>query len=239
MTIGENIQTIGERIRAAEQRFGREPGSVQLLAVSKKHPAAAIREAFAVGQRYFGENYVQEMTEKAVELTDTGIEWHFIGPIQSNKTKAIAATARWVHSVDSLKVAQRLSAQKPASAPAINVCLQVNISDEASKSGVAPSQVPELARQITLLPGLKLRGLMAIPAPEHEFDRQRAVFAQVRLLQQDLNAQGFALDTLSMGMTDDMEAAIAEGATIVWIGTAIFGCRNAINTDKMALTNPL
>jgi pyridoxal phosphate enzyme (YggS family) len=225
MTIGENIQTIGERIRAAEQRFGREPGSVQLLAVSKKHPAAAIREAFAVGQHCFGENYVQEMTEKAAELTDTGIEWHFIGPIQSNKTKAIAVTARWVHSVDSLKVAQRLSAQKPASAPAINVCLQVNISDEASKSGVAPSQVPELTRQIVLLPGLKLRGLMAIPAPEHEFERQRAVFAQVRLLQQDLNAQGFALDTLSMGMTDDMEAAIAEGATIVRIGTAIFGCR--------------
>ncbi|MDX9987567.1 YggS family pyridoxal phosphate-dependent enzyme [Thiothrix unzii] len=225
MTIGENIQTIGERIRAAEQRFGREPGSVQLLAVSKKHPAAAIREAFAVGQRCFGENYVQEMTEKAAELTDTGIEWHFIGPIQSNKTKAIAATAQWVHSVDSLKVAQRLSAQKPASASAINVCLQVNISDEASKSGVEPSQVPELARQIALLPGLRLRGLMAIPAPEHEFERQRAVFAQVRLLQQDLNAQGFTLDTLSMGMTDDMEAAIAEGATIVRIGTAIFGCR--------------
>ncbi|WP_287603974.1 YggS family pyridoxal phosphate-dependent enzyme [Thiothrix sp.] len=225
MTIGENIQTIGERIRAAEQRFGREPGSVQLLAVSKKHPAAAIREAFAVGQRCFGENYVQEMTEKAAELTDTGIEWHFIGPIQSNKTKAIAAIARWVHSVDSLKVAQRLSAQKPASAPVINVCLQVNISDEASKSGVAPSQVPELARQIALLPGLKLRGLMAIPAPEHDFERQRAVLAQVRLLQQDLNEQGFALDTLSMGMTDDMEAAIAEGATIVRIGTAIFGCR--------------
>jgi pyridoxal phosphate enzyme (YggS family) len=169
------------------------------------------------------------MTEKAAELTDTGIEWHFIGPIQSNKTKAIAATARWVHSVDSLKVAQRLSAQKPASAPAINVCLQVNISDEASKSGVEPSQVPELARQIVLLPGLKLRGLMAIPAPEHEFERQRAVFAQVRLLQQDLNAQGFVLDTLSMGMTDDMEAAIAEGATIVRIGTAIFGCRLGVS----------
>ena len=229
MTIGENIQTIGERIRAAEQRFGREPGSVQLLAVSKKHPAVAIREAFAVGQRCFGENYVQEMTEKAVELTDTGIEWHFIGPIQSNKTKAIAAIARWVHSVDSLKVAQRLSAQKPASSPVINVCLQVNISDEASKSGVAPSQVLELARQIALLPGLKLRGLMAIPAPEHEFERQRAVFAQVRLLQQDLNTQGFALDTLSMGMTDDMEAAIAEGATIVRIGTAIFGCRLGVS----------
>lgn len=225
MTIGENIQTIGERVRAAEQRFGREPGSVQLLAVSKKHPAAVIREACAVGQHCFGENYVQEMTEKALELTDAGIEWHFIGPIQSNKTKAIAAIARWVHSVDSLKVAQRLSAQKPAFAPAINVCLQVNISDEASKSGVAPSQVPELARQIVLLPGLTLRGLMAIPAPEHEFERQRAVFAQVRLLQQDLNAQGFALDTLSMGMTDDMEAAIAEGATIVRIGTAIFGYR--------------
>jgi hypothetical protein len=225
MTVSENIQTIGERIRAAEQRYGREAGSVRLLAVSKKHPASAIREALDAGQTLFGENYVQEMTQKADELAGSGIEWHFIGPIQSNKTRLIAQTARWVHSVDSFKVAQRLSEQKPADAPAINICLQVNISDEDTKSGVQPAELPELAAQIATLPGLKLRGLMAIPAPEHDFERQRAVFAQVWELQESLNAQGFALDTLSMGMTDDMEAAIAEGATMVRIGTAIFGVR--------------
>jgi hypothetical protein len=225
MTVSENIQTIGERIRAAEQHYGREVGSVRLLAVSKKHPASAIHEALDAGQILFGENYVQEMTQKADELAGSGIEWHFIGPIQSNKTRLIAQTARWVHSVDSFKVAQRLSEQKPADAPAINICLQVNISDEDTKSGVQPAELPELAAQIATLPGLKLRGLMAIPAPEHDFERQRAVFAQVWELQESLNAQGFALDTLSMGMTDDMEAAIAEGATIVRIGTAIFGVR--------------
>ncbi|MBO0612130.1 YggS family pyridoxal phosphate-dependent enzyme [Thiothrix fructosivorans] len=226
MTIRDNIQTIGERIRAAEQHFGREAGSVELLAVSKKHPAASIREAIATGQTQFGENYVQEMVEKAAELAGRGIEWHFIGPIQSNKTRLIAATARWVHSVDSVKIAQRLSEQKPADAPDINICLQVNISDEASKSGVAPAALPELAAQVAGLPGICLRGLMAIPAPEPDVERQRAVFAQVRHLQESLIAQGFALDTLSMGMTDDMEAAIAEGATIVRIGTAIFGVRH-------------
>ena len=226
MTIGENIQTIGERIRAAEQRFGRAAGSVQLLAVSKKHPAEAIRHAFAVGQTIFGENYVQEMAQKAAELTDYALEWHFIGPIQSNKTKLIAQTARWVHSVDSFKIAQRLSAQKPVDAPAIHVCLQVNISHEDTKSGVLPADLPELAAQVAQLSGIQLRGLMAIPAPQVDFNQQRAVFAQVRELQAKLNAQGFALDTLSMGMTDDMEAAIAEGATIVRIGTAIFGERH-------------
>lgn len=226
MTIRDNIQTIGERIRTAEQHFGRTAGSVQLLAVSKKHPAASIREAIATGQTQFGENYVQEMVEKAAELAGRGVEWHFIGPIQSNKTRLIAATARWVHSVDSFKIAQRLSEQKPADAPDINICLQVNISDEASKAGVAPQDLPALAAQVVTLPGICLRGLMAIPAPETDIERQRAVFAQVRLLQESLMAQGFALDTLSMGMTDDMEAAIAEGATIVRIGTAIFGVRH-------------
>lgn len=225
MTIRDNIQTIGERIRAAEQRFGREPGSVHLLAVSKKHPTASIREAILAGQTQFGENYVQEMVEKAAELADSGIEWHFIGPIQSNKTRLIAATTRWVHSVDSVKIAKRLSEQKPADAPDINICLQVNISGEASKSGVTPKDLPELAAQIATLPGIRLRGLMAIPAPEHDFTKQCAVFAQVRALQENLVSQGFSLDTLSMGMTDDMEAAIAEGATIVRIGTAIFGAR--------------
>jgi hypothetical protein len=225
MTIRDNLQTIGERIRAAEQRFAREPGSVQLLAVSKKHPVAAIREALTEGQTLFGESYVQEMMEKAAELDGTGIEWHFIGPIQSNKTRQIAALAHWVHSVDSFKVAHRLSEQKPAGAPDLNICLQVNISGEASKSGVTPEELPALTAQVAALPGIRLRGLMAIPAPEHDFGRQRAVFAQVRALQENLIAQGFALGTLSMGMTDDMEAAIAEGATIVRIGTAIFGVR--------------
>ena len=225
MTIRDNLQTIGERIRAAEQRFGRAGGAVQLLAVSKKHPATAIQAALAVGQRCFGENYVQEMQEKAELLAAENIEWHFIGPIQSNKTKQIAQIAHWVHSVDSLKVARRLSEQKPIEAAPINVCLQVNISAEDSKSGVTPAELPELAAQVAALPGVRLRGLMAIPAPEHDFVKQRAVFAQVRLLQAQLIAQGLALDTLSMGMTDDMEAAIAEGATIVRIGTAIFGAR--------------
>lgn len=227
MTIRDNIQTIGERIRAAEQRFGRKPGSVQLLAVSKKHPSASIREAIDAGQTCFGENYVQEMVEKAAELANdhSNLDWHFIGPIQSNKTRLIASTARWVHSVDSLKIAQRLSEQKPADAPDINICLQVNISNEISKSGVQPEELAALASQIAALPGIRLRGLMAIPAPEQDFAQQRAMFAQVRALQEDLVAQGFTLDTLSMGMTDDMEAAIAEGATIVRIGTAIFGTR--------------
>lgn len=227
MTIRDNIQTIGERIRAAEQRFRRKASSVQLLAVSKKHPSASIREAIDAGQTCFGENYVQEMVEKAAELANdnSNLEWHFIGPIQSNKTRLIASTARWVHSVDSLKIAQRLSEQKPADAPDINICLQVNISNEISKSGVQPEELAALASQIAALPGIRLRGLMAIPAPEQDFAQQRAVFAQVRALQEDLVAQGFTLDTLSMGMTDDMEAAIAEGATIVRIGTAIFGTR--------------
>lgn len=225
MTIRDNLQIIGERIRAAEQRFGRKPHSVQLLAVSKKQPVNAIQAAMEAGQRCFGENYAQEMVDKAQTLAASPVEWHFIGPIQSNKTKLIAATARWVHSVDSLRIAERLSAQKPAELPDLNICLQVNISGEASKSGVTPAQLPELAAQVAGLPGLRLRGLMAIPAPERDFDRQRTVFAQLRELHTQLLARGFALDTLSMGMSADLEAAIAEGATIVRIGTAIFGAR--------------
>lgn len=225
MTIRDNLQIIGERIRAAEQRFGREPHSVQLLAVSKKQPVSAIQAALDAGQPCFGENYAQEMLDKAQALAASSIEWHFIGPIQSNKTKLIAATARWVHSVDSVRIAERLSSQKPADLADLNICLQVNISGEASKSGVTAAQLPELAAQVAGLPGLRLRGLMAIPAPESDFKCQRAVFAQLRELQTQLIAQGFALDTLSMGMSDDLEAAIAEGATIVRIGTAIFGAR--------------
>lgn len=225
MTIAENLLAINNRIRTAEQDFGREPGSVSLLAVSKFHPLEAISAAMQAGQWAFGENYAQEMAIKAQALSDQPLEWHFIGPIQSNKTRQIAAIARWVHSVDSVRIARRLSEQKPAELPPINICLQVNISDEASKSGVKVAEVPAVAAQLLELPGVRLRGLMAIPAPQENFQRQRAVFAQVRALQEDLKARGFSLDTLSMGMTDDMQAAIAEGATIVRIGTAIFGAR--------------
>ncbi len=227
MTIRDNLQTIGERIRQAEQRFNRIPHSVKLLAVSKLHSAHAILEAIEVGQRCFGENYVQEMLAKAGELAQYSLEWHFIGPIQSNKTRGIAATASWVHSVDSFRIAQRLSEQRPAELPPLNICLQVNISGEVTKSGIEPAAIPALAAQVSELPHIRLRGLMAIPAPETDFARQRAVFARLRAIQANLLDQGFKLDTLSMGMTDDMEAAIAEGATIVRIGTAIFGTRQS------------
>jgi hypothetical protein len=225
MTIRDNLQTIGERIQQAEQSFNRPLGSVQLLAVSKKQPLNAIVEAYTAGQRLFGENYAQEMAEKAQNLKHLAIEWHFIGPIQSNKTKLIAQNAAWVHSVDNLKIAQRLNEQVPADKAPLNVCIQVNISHEASKSGLSANETLALAQQIVALPNLRLRGLMAIPAPEVNFVQQRAVFAQLRQLLQQLNQQGFNLDTLSMGMSDDMQAAIAEGATIVRIGTAIFGTR--------------
>lgn len=226
MTISDNLRTIGQHIREAETRYQRPSGSVQLLAVSKRHSANAIREALTTGQTAFGENYAQEMLEKAEELATENIEWHFIGPIQSNKTRQIATTAQWVHTVHRLKIARRLSEQKPEHKADINICLQVNISNEDSKSGITPEALPELAMQIAELPGLKLRGLMAIPAIATEFTQQREVFARLRQLQEKLVEQGLPLDTLSMGMTGDMEAAIAEGATIVRIGTAIFGQRD-------------
>ncbi len=226
MTIHENLQIIGQRIRDAEQRYGRDPGSVHLLAVSKRHPVSAIRAAIDSGQTAFGENYAQEMVEKAADLHTADLEWHFIGPIQSNKTRQIAGIAYWVHAVDRLKIARRLGEQKPADAAAINICLQVNISGEASKSGVHADELPELAEQVVQLPGIRLRGLMTIPAAETDFDRQRRSFARLRTLQEQLISNGLELDTLSMGMTGDMEAAIAEGATLVRIGTAIFGARD-------------
>lgn len=225
MTITDNLRIIGERIRAAEQRYGREPHSVKLIAVSKHQPTTAIQEAYQAGQVAFGENYVQEMQEKSEALANPPIEWHFIGPIQSNKTKTIAELASWVHSIDRLKIAQRLSEQRPTHLPPLQVCIQVNLSQEASKSGVSLDEVEPLAKAIQCLPKLKLRGLMAIPAPCNDFESQRVVFRQLNQLKNHLNTQGFALDTLSMGMTDDMEAAIAEGATHVRIGTAIFGAR--------------
>ncbi len=212
----------------AEQRYGRPAGSVALLAVSKQQPATAIAEVAAAGQTRFGENYLQEALPKMAALAEgeqAELEWHFIGPIQSNKTRLIAENFAWVHSVDRLKIAQRLSMQRPGELEPLNLCLQVNISGEASKSGVEPAELAELAMAVAALPRLRLRGLMAIPAPCDDFAEQRRACARLREWQEQLAGSGLLLDTLSMGMSDDLEAAIAEGATLVRIGTAIFGPR--------------
>lgn len=221
-TIAKNIAKVATRIREAAQAAGRDPETVGLLAVSKTQPVEAIREAHNAGLSDFGENYLQEALEKQTGLADLTLTWHFIGPIQSNKTRAIAEHFDWVHSVDRLKIAQRLSDQRPAALPPLNICLQVNVSGEASKSGCAPQEVAQLARAIMALPNLCLRGLMAIPEPTDDITEQHAAFARVRQLQHELDAK---LDTLSMGMSQDLEAAIAEGATWVRIGTALFGAR--------------
>jgi len=222
-TIADNISLVSERIRAAAQASQRDADSVHLLAVSKTKPAQAIREAYAAGMREFGENYLQEALGKQAELTDLPLSWHFIGPIQSNKTRAIAENFAWVHSVDRLKIAQRLSEQRPADLPPLNICIQVNASGEASKSGCTPADLPALAEAISALPRLKLRGLMAIPEPTDDRAEQDAAFSTVRDLQASLN---LGLDTLSMGMSHDLESAIAQGATWVRIGTALFGARD-------------
>ncbi len=201
--------------------------SVTLLVVSKTYAPQAVREAFAAGEHRFGENYVQEGVDKITALADLRprIEWHLIGPLQSNKTRVVAEQFDWVHSVDRLKIAQRLSEQRPAHLPPLQVCLQVNISGEASKSGLRPGEVPAIAHDVAALPGLTLRGLMAIPEPADDLAAQRAPYRALRGLLQSLQAEGLALDTLSIGMSDDLEAAIAEGATLVRIGSAIFGPR--------------
>lgn len=222
-TIAENISTLAERIRSAAQAVQRDPASVGLLAVSKTKPASDLREAYDAGLRDFGENYLQEALGKQVELSDLPLIWHFIGPIQSNKTRAIAEHFAWVHSVDRLKIAQRLSEQRPSELPPLNICIQVNVSGEASKSGCSPEDLAALAQAISVLPNLKLRGLMAIPEPTDDRDEQNASFAAVSTLQAQL---GLPLDTLSMGMSHDLEAAIAQGATWVRIGTALFGARD-------------
>jgi len=222
-TIADNIGLVSERIRAAANAVQRDANSIHLLAVSKTKPAQAVREAYAAGMRDFGENYLQEALGKQAELTDLPLSWHFIGPIQSNKTRAIAETFAWVHSVDRLKIAQRLSEQRPADLPPLNICIQVNVSGEASKSGCTPADLPALANAISALPRLKLRGLMAIPEPTEDRTAQDAAFATVRDLQASLN---LPLDTLSMGMSHDLESAIAQGATWVRIGTALFGARD-------------
>lgn len=225
-TIASNLQAVRAAMVAAAVFSGRTASDVSLLAVSKTFPAEALREAFAAGQRRFAESYVQEALGKIAALQDLPIEWHFIGPIQSNKTRAIAENFAWVHSVDRLKIAERLSEQRPLGMPPLQVCLQVNISDEASKSGVSPADASELAHAISRLPDLQLRGLMAVPAPSEDETAQRAAFANLRELYQQLNGQGLQLDTLSMGMSYDFAAAIAEGSTIVRVGSAIFGNRN-------------
>ena len=225
-TIAENIAKVGERIRAAAQASGRDLDGIGLLAVSKTKPAAAVREAFAAGVRDFGENYLQEALDKQAELSELPLIWHFIGPIQSNKTKPIAEHFAWVHSVDRLKIAQRLSEQRPTGLPPLNICLQVNVSAEDSKSGCAPAELAALAQAVSQLPNLRLRGLMAIPEPTDDVAAQRAAFARLRELRDGLP---LPLDTLSMGMSHDLDAAIAEGATWVRIGTALFGARDYSN----------
>ncbi|MFC5513928.1 YggS family pyridoxal phosphate-dependent enzyme [Massilia jejuensis] len=231
-TIAANLQAVEATIAAAAQAAGRRRSSIQLLAVSKTFPMEHVLEAIAAGQRAFGENYLQEAVEKIAAVARAqpaqageGIEWHFIGPIQSNKTRPIALNFAWVHTVERLKIAQRLSEQRPPELGPLNVCLQVNISGEATKSGAMPHELPELARQVAALPNLRLRGLMAIPEAQTDPQRQRAAFARLRVLADKLRGNGLAIDTLSMGMSGDMAAAIAEGATIVRVGSAIFGAR--------------
>ena len=225
-TISANLQAVLARIEAAARKFGRNPDDISLLAVSKTWPAVDVRAAVDAGQRVFGENYVQEGVDKTVELAALGLTWHFIGPLQSNKTRRVAETFDWVHSVERLKIAERLSEQRPEGLPPLQICLQANVSGEETKSGVALSELPQLALQVARLPRLKLRGVMAIPAPLDDFDAQRQSFRLVREAYEQLRGEGLALDTLSMGMTHDLEAAIAEGATLVRVGTAIFGERN-------------
>ncbi|BEV72763.1 YggS family pyridoxal phosphate-dependent enzyme [Paludibacterium sp. THUN1379] len=220
------LDHVRQQIRTAESQADRPAGSVRLIAVSKTFPADAIRDAVAAGQQAFGENYVQEFAGKAAELTALGIEWHFIGPIQSNKTRIVAEYAHWVHSVDRIKIAERLSAQRPAGMPPLNVCLQVNVSGEDSKSGCAPADLPGLAQQVATLPNLRLRGLMCIPEPTPDSDLLAARFRTLRSLRDELNGRGLALEELSMGMSSDMVLAVQQGATMVRVGTAIFGARD-------------
>jgi len=224
--IADNLQAVHARISNAAAAFGRSPESVRLLAVSKTWPLACVLDAAEAGQRAFGENYVQEGIEKIAAVSGRNLEWHFIGPLQSNKTKQVAEHFDWVHSIDRLKVAERLSAQRPAYLPALQVCVQVNVSGEASKSGCAPDQALALCRAVAALPGLQLRGLMAIPEASDDMAAQRIPFRKLRELSEQVRTAGVPLDTLSMGMSHDLEAAVAEGATIVRIGTAIFGERN-------------
>ena len=223
--IEKNLTRIRAQIEAAAQRYERDPDSVLLLAVSKKKPAGDVRRAYDFGQKEFGENFLQEAQGKMQALQDLDICWHFIGAIQSNKTRPIAQAFDWAHCIDRIKIARRLSDQRPPSLPPLNVCIQVNLDYEDSKAGIYLDALPGLAAEIRELPGLRLRGLMSIPAPRDRLGDQRAAFARLRTALESLQQRGIDCDTLSMGMTQDMEAAIAEGSTLVRIGTAIFGER--------------
>ena len=223
--VSDKLQHVRQRIELAAESVGRPAGAVKLLAVSKTMPAQAVREAYAAGQLAFGENYIQEAIDKMAALSDLTLEWHCIGPVQSNKTQLVASNFDWVHSIDRLKIAERLSAQRPAHLPPLQVCIQVNIDGGANKSGVAPQDLLALAQAVKKLPHLQLRGLMTIPEPAETDAATRAVHRQTKELFDSLNAAGLSLDTLSMGMTADLEAAIAEGSNCVRVGTAIFGSR--------------
>lgn len=224
--IEKNLSQVQRLIETDASKYGRDADSILLLAVSKKMPADAIRAAQRLGQRDFGENYLQEALEKINELQELDLVWHFIGAIQSNKTRNIAENFAWVHCLDRLKIAKRLSEQRPASLPALNVCIQVNLDDEAGKAGIAVDQIQELATSISQLKNIRLRGLMAIPEKRSDLSAQREAFARLKVALQELQEQGIDCDTLSMGMSGDLEAAIAEGSTLVRIGTAIFGERS-------------
>lgn len=224
MNLALNLAELTARVRAAEVRYQREPGSVRLLGASKGQSIDRLRAAVDVGLTIFGENYLQEALDK-IQALPSHLEWHFIGPIQRNKTKKIAEHFAWVQSVDSLLIAERLNEQRPKHLPPLNICIEVNIDDETSKSGVKMSEVAALATACQALPSLRLRGLMAIPAPAESVEEQRTAFRKLAALKQQLNHAGFSLDTLSMGMSDDFEAAIAEGSTLIRLGTALFGPR--------------
>ena len=224
--IAESLELLGQKIHMAEQQYGREPGSVKLVAVSKTRPASDILMAASHNQTDFGENYAQEAISKITDIAKPGLIWHFIGPVQSNKTREIAAHFQWVHSVDRAKIARRLSDARPENMLPLNICIQINISNEPGKAGIQPSELGALLDYCSTLPGIRVRGLMALPAPENEFEKQRIPFRALKKLLDDFNKPGTRYDTLSMGTTHDFEAAIAEGATIIRIGTAIFGSRS-------------
>jgi len=225
--IAQNLTRLQQRIQQAGLAYQRDTEQIQIVAVSKMHSVDEIRQAYAAGLTRFGESYLQEALPKIAQLQDLPLEWHFIGPIQSNKTRAIAEHFDWVHSVDRLKIAERLNEQRPHGRKKLNICIQVNISEESSKSGILHEAIGEFARQLTSLSRLKLRGLMAIPSRTDDQRQQRAAFSQLRALFLELREQGIKVDTLSMGMTDDLEAAVMEGATMLRIGTGVFGVRGS------------
>lgn len=227
-TFADRLARLQERILNAAHQYGRDPADIGIIAVSKRQSADAIRAATAAGHRAFGENYLQEALDKIAALAaESGLSWHFIGPVQSNKSRALAEHFDWLHSLDREKIAHRLSEQRPPALAPLNVCIQVNTSAEPSKAGVEPEALPALATVLSGLPGIRLRGLMTLPAPESDFERQRLPFRRLRQMLEELNQTGLSLDTLSMGTSADFEAAIAEGATLIRIGTDLFGPRPA------------